>query len=145
MNTYYKLYGKEKVLEQIGGNKGSTHMWVNQTTSNKENPLESCALTMKGSYNVEDDWSCYRAGWIILLITYIVNEQPHKLGQLLKFDFIINVLDIHCLIMFPYLFTKESIKSFNCDVYQFSKHHCAIFSPNNNKSLVPLDLIHSDV
>ncbi|RDX81124.1 hypothetical protein CR513_38237, partial [Mucuna pruriens] len=36
----YKRYGKEKVLERMGGNKGSTKMWVNQTTSNKENEVE---------------------------------------------------------------------------------------------------------
>ncbi|RDX84088.1 hypothetical protein CR513_34915, partial [Mucuna pruriens] len=39
-DTCYKLYGKEKVLEQMSGNKGSTQMWVNQTTSNKENGVE---------------------------------------------------------------------------------------------------------
>ncbi|RDX63704.1 hypothetical protein CR513_57826, partial [Mucuna pruriens] len=39
-DTYYKRYGKEKVLERMGGNKGSTQMWVNQTTSNKENGVE---------------------------------------------------------------------------------------------------------
>ncbi|RDX96401.1 hypothetical protein CR513_20943, partial [Mucuna pruriens] len=39
-DVYYKLYGKEKVLKQIGENKGSTQMWVNQTTSDKENVVE---------------------------------------------------------------------------------------------------------
>ncbi|RDX63014.1 hypothetical protein CR513_58598, partial [Mucuna pruriens] len=39
-DTCYKRYGKEKVLERMGGNKGSTQMWVNQTTSNKENRVE---------------------------------------------------------------------------------------------------------
>ncbi|RDX67460.1 hypothetical protein CR513_53664, partial [Mucuna pruriens] len=39
-DTCYKLYGKEKVLERMGGNKGSTQMWVNQTTSDKENVVE---------------------------------------------------------------------------------------------------------
>ncbi|RDY04467.1 hypothetical protein CR513_11818, partial [Mucuna pruriens] len=39
-DTCYKRYGKEKVLERMGGNKGSTQMWVNQTTSNKENGVE---------------------------------------------------------------------------------------------------------
>ncbi|RDY05147.1 Copia protein, partial [Mucuna pruriens] len=39
-DTSYKLYGKEKVLEQMGGNKGSTQMWVNQTTFDKENEVE---------------------------------------------------------------------------------------------------------
>ncbi|RDY02079.1 hypothetical protein CR513_14517, partial [Mucuna pruriens] len=47
--------------------------------------------------------------------------------------------------MFSYLFTKESVESFKCHIYQFSKHHCATFSPSNNKSLEPFDLIHSDV
>ncbi|RDX98645.1 hypothetical protein CR513_18404, partial [Mucuna pruriens] len=64
------------------------------------------------------------------------NRQPQKLGQLLKFGFTINVLDIHRL---------ESVKSFNCDVFQFSKHHRATFSPSNNKSLIPFDLIHAYV
>ncbi|RDX72122.1 hypothetical protein CR513_48438, partial [Mucuna pruriens] len=39
-DTCYKLHGKEKVLERMVGNKGSTQMWVNQTTSNKENGVE---------------------------------------------------------------------------------------------------------
>ncbi|RDX70555.1 hypothetical protein CR513_50193, partial [Mucuna pruriens] len=39
-DTYYKGYGKEKVLERMGGNKGLTQIWVNQTTSNKENGVE---------------------------------------------------------------------------------------------------------
>ncbi|RDX97962.1 hypothetical protein CR513_19196, partial [Mucuna pruriens] len=47
--------------------------------------------------------------------------------------------------MFPHLFTKESVESFKCDICQFSKHHRATFSPSNNKSLEPFDLIHSDV
>ncbi|RDX83302.1 hypothetical protein CR513_35794, partial [Mucuna pruriens] len=47
--------------------------------------------------------------------------------------------------MFPHLFTKESVESFNCDVCRFSKHHYATFSPSNNKSLEPFVLIHSDV
>ncbi|RDX67940.1 hypothetical protein CR513_53130, partial [Mucuna pruriens] len=39
-DTCYKHYGKENVLERMGENKGSTQMWVNQTTSNKENRVE---------------------------------------------------------------------------------------------------------
>ncbi|RDY11207.1 hypothetical protein CR513_04160, partial [Mucuna pruriens] len=39
-DTYCKLYGKEKVLERMVGNKGPTQMWVNQTTSNKKNVVE---------------------------------------------------------------------------------------------------------
>ncbi|RDX61249.1 hypothetical protein CR513_60537, partial [Mucuna pruriens] len=47
--------------------------------------------------------------------------------------------------MFPHLFTKESVEPFKCDTCQFSKHHRATFSPSNNKSLEPFDLIHSYV
>ncbi|RDY04980.1 hypothetical protein CR513_11231, partial [Mucuna pruriens] len=39
-DTYYKLYRKEKVLERMSGNKGSSQMWVNQTTFDKENVVE---------------------------------------------------------------------------------------------------------
>ncbi|RDY05767.1 hypothetical protein CR513_10351, partial [Mucuna pruriens] len=39
-DTCYKRYGNEKVLERMGGNKGLTQMWVNQTTSDKENVVE---------------------------------------------------------------------------------------------------------
>ncbi|RDX78270.1 hypothetical protein CR513_41475, partial [Mucuna pruriens] len=39
-DTCYKRYGKEKVLEQIDVNKGSTQIWMNQTTSDKENVVE---------------------------------------------------------------------------------------------------------
>ncbi|RDY02145.1 hypothetical protein CR513_14445, partial [Mucuna pruriens] len=39
-DTCYKRYGKEKFLERMGENKGSTQMWVNQITSNKENGVE---------------------------------------------------------------------------------------------------------
>ena len=47
--------------------------------------------------------------------------------------------------MFPTLFLKESVESFKCDVCQFAKHHRATYSPSNNKSVHPFDLIHSDV
>ncbi|RDX64412.1 hypothetical protein CR513_57038, partial [Mucuna pruriens] len=69
-------------------------------------------------------------------ICLLVNGQPQKLGQVLKFDFTINVLHIHCL---------ESVESFKCDVCQFSKQHRALIFPSNNKSLEPFNLIHSDV
>ncbi|RDX83320.1 hypothetical protein CR513_35774, partial [Mucuna pruriens] len=39
-DTCYKLYGKNKFLERMGGNKGLTQIWVNQTTSDKENVVE---------------------------------------------------------------------------------------------------------
>ncbi|RDY10205.1 hypothetical protein CR513_05310, partial [Mucuna pruriens] len=39
-DTCYKRYGKEKVLERMGENKGSTQMWMNQTISDKENVVE---------------------------------------------------------------------------------------------------------
>ncbi|RDX69088.1 putative mitochondrial protein, partial [Mucuna pruriens] len=74
-----------------------------------------------------------------------VNGKPQKLGQLLKFGFTINILDIYLLgylRLFPHLFTKESVESFNCDICQFSKHHHTTFSPSNHKSFVPFDLIH---
>ncbi|RDX68041.1 Copia protein, partial [Mucuna pruriens] len=47
--------------------------------------------------------------------------------------------------MFPHLFIKESVESFKCDICQFLKHYHATFSPSNNKSLEPFDLIHSNV
>ncbi|RDX72025.1 hypothetical protein CR513_48542, partial [Mucuna pruriens] len=47
--------------------------------------------------------------------------------------------------MFPHSFTKESVESFKCDICQFSKHYRATFSPSNNQSLEPFDLIHSDL
>ncbi|RDY02472.1 hypothetical protein CR513_14060, partial [Mucuna pruriens] len=239
-DTCYKRYGKEKVLERMGGNKGSTQMWVNQTTSNKENgvehpstlqldqdiqafskeemdrlrallnstskPLGSCGLTMNGKSSFNISGSVPQSIWILdsgatdhmtpfpshftsylkvpkrqlitiangdhvpivgsgnvqlhsslslhnelttgrtigvakeqgglynLQHTKIVYRQPHKLGQLLKFGFIINILDIH-----------QSVESFKCDICQFSKHYRATFSPSNNKSLEPFDLIHFDV
>ncbi|RDX87540.1 hypothetical protein CR513_30982, partial [Mucuna pruriens] len=39
-DTCYKRYEKEKVLERMGRNKGSTQMWVNQTTFDKKNVVE---------------------------------------------------------------------------------------------------------
>nr|KYP73851.1 Retrovirus-related Pol polyprotein from transposon TNT 1-94 [Cajanus cajan] len=47
--------------------------------------------------------------------------------------------------LFPHLFTKESIESFNCDICQLSKHHRASYPISNKKSTSPFDLIHSDV
>ncbi|RDX67605.1 hypothetical protein CR513_53499, partial [Mucuna pruriens] len=47
--------------------------------------------------------------------------------------------------IFSHLFTKEFVESFKYDIFQFPKHHRATFSPSNNKSLEPFDLIHSDV
>ncbi|XP_052729487.1 uncharacterized protein LOC108329231 isoform X9 [Vigna angularis] len=47
--------------------------------------------------------------------------------------------------LFPHLFTKESVESFNCDICQLSKHHRASYPISNKKSISPFDLIHSDV
>ncbi|RDY09226.1 hypothetical protein CR513_06435, partial [Mucuna pruriens] len=47
--------------------------------------------------------------------------------------------------MFSHLLTKDPVESFKCDICQFSKHHRATFSPSNNKSLEPFDLIYSNV
>ncbi|RDX72684.1 hypothetical protein CR513_47793, partial [Mucuna pruriens] len=71
----------------------------------------------------------------------LVNRQPQKLGQLLKFGFIINVLDIHCLgylRQYFYIYLQKSLSS-------PLKHHCATFSSSNNKSLEPFDHINFDV
>nr|KYP62605.1 Retrovirus-related Pol polyprotein from transposon TNT 1-94 [Cajanus cajan] len=46
--------------------------------------------------------------------------------------------------LFPHLFTKESVESFNCDICQLSKHHRASYPISNKKSTSPFDLIHSD-
>ncbi|RDX63300.1 hypothetical protein CR513_58286, partial [Mucuna pruriens] len=51
-DTCYKRYGKEKVLERMGGNKGLTQMWVNQTTSNKENGVE-CPSTSQLDQDIQ--------------------------------------------------------------------------------------------
>ncbi|RDX97924.1 hypothetical protein CR513_19243, partial [Mucuna pruriens] len=230
-NTCYKFYGKEKVLERMGGNKDPTHKWVNQTTSGKENivehpstsqldqdiqafskeemdrlqalinstrkPLGSCGLTMKGKsfFNISSSvpqsiwildygatdhmtsFPSYFTSYLKKLITIAnedhvpivgfvnaqlqsslslhnvlhvttpirkiclpFNRQSQKLGQLLKFSFTINVLDIHRLGYLRecfHIYLQKSIKSFKCDFYQFSKHHHATFSPSNNKSLEP--------
>ncbi|RDX62546.1 hypothetical protein CR513_59109, partial [Mucuna pruriens] len=247
----------------MGGNKGSTQMWVNQTIYNKENGVEhpstlqldqdiqafskekidrlrallnstsksfvSCGLTMnsKSSFNISSsildsgaadhmtsfpshftsylkvskrqpitvangdhvpisrssnvqlhsslslhdvlhvpklpnnlifihrliqDWNCAVTFFHSHCVTtpiwknfLLVNGQPQKLGKLLKFGIIINILDIHRLGYLRQLFIKESVESFKCDICQFSKYHRATFSPSNNKSLEPFDLIHSDV
>nr|KYP62136.1 Retrovirus-related Pol polyprotein from transposon TNT 1-94 [Cajanus cajan] len=42
--------------------------------------------------------------------------------------------------LFPHLFTKESIESFNCDICQLSKHHRASYPISNKKSISPFDL-----
>ncbi|RDX93352.1 hypothetical protein CR513_24403, partial [Mucuna pruriens] len=266
-DTCYKCYGKEKVPERIGGNKGSTQMWVNQTTSNKENevehpstsqldqdiqafskeemdrlrallnstskPLGSCDLTMNGKSSFNIYGSVPQSIWILdfgaidhitpfpshftsylkvpkrQLITVangdhvlIVGSSNVQLHSSLSLHNVLHVSKLannlisihrliqdwncaviffhsHCVIqeltmgrtieiakenlgqlyhkhlghppfgllktMFPHLFTKESIKSFKCDICQFSKHHRATFSLGNNKSLEPFDLIHSDV
>ncbi|RDX74028.1 hypothetical protein CR513_46271, partial [Mucuna pruriens] len=258
-DTCYKCYGKEKVLEQMGGNKGSTQMWVNQTTSDKENdiqafseeemdrlrallnstskPLGSCGLTMNGKSSFNIFGSFPQSIWILdsgatnhmtLFSSYFTSYLKvskkscsslslHNVIHVLKLAN--NLISIHRLIqdwncamiffvlimlfrnlqwggrlellksrvgnntnkeelpssqwetsetwttsqiclyhkrlghplfgllktMFPYLFRKEFFESFKCDIYQFSKHHCATFSPSNNRSLEPFDLIHSDV
>ncbi|RDX86142.1 hypothetical protein CR513_32563, partial [Mucuna pruriens] len=38
--------------------------------------------------------------------------------------------------MFPYLFTKESVESFKCDICQFSKHDRATFSPKPSNNSI---------
>ncbi|RDY05674.1 Copia protein, partial [Mucuna pruriens] len=45
-DTCYKCYGNEKVLKRMGGNKCSTQMWVNQTTSDKENYPKNNSLLL---------------------------------------------------------------------------------------------------
>nr|KYP41833.1 Retrovirus-related Pol polyprotein from transposon TNT 1-94 [Cajanus cajan] len=47
--------------------------------------------------------------------------------------------------LFPHLFTKESVESFNCDICQLSKHHRASYPISNKKNTFPFDLFHSDV
>ncbi|RDX82108.1 hypothetical protein CR513_37146, partial [Mucuna pruriens] len=264
-DTCYKRYGKEKVLERMGGNKGSTQMWVNRTTSNKENGVEhpstsqldqdiqafskeemdhlralvnstskslgSCGLTMNGKSSFNISGSVPQSIWILdsgaidhmtpfpshftsylkvpkrQLITIANGDHVPIAGsgnvQLHSSLSLHNVLHVpklannlisinrliqdwncavtffrsHCVIyelttgrtieatsetwaasqiwlyhkclghppfgslktMFPHLFTKESVESL------FSKHHHATFSPSNNKSLEPFDLIHSNV
>ncbi|RDX77241.1 hypothetical protein CR513_42668, partial [Mucuna pruriens] len=85
-----------------------------------------------------------QGGLYYLQHTKIVNGQPQKLGQLLKFNFTINVLDIHYLANYSIVNPRSnSLKDTMRSI--FSKHHRATFSPSNNKSLEPFDLIHSDV
>ncbi|RDY14212.1 hypothetical protein CR513_00752, partial [Mucuna pruriens] len=48
-------------------------------------------------------------------------------------------------VFISHLFTKESVKSFYCDICQFVKHHRATFLPSNNKSVDFFDLVHSYV
>nr|KYP73621.1 hypothetical protein KK1_006264 [Cajanus cajan] len=42
--------------------------------------------------------------------------------------------------LFPHLFTKETVESFNCDICHVSKHCHASFLPSNNKSVSHLIL-----
>lgn len=46
---------------------------------------------------------------------------------------------------FTSLFIKQSLESFKCDIFQYSKHICATFLSSPTKSDEPFDLIHSDV
>ncbi|RDX96269.1 hypothetical protein CR513_21093, partial [Mucuna pruriens] len=141
----------------MSGNKGPTQMLVNQTTSDKENVVEHPStlqldqdiqeLTMGGGGRLEllkskignktnkeelpSNQQATLETWAASQIWLYHKRLKHPLFGLLK-------------TMFPHLFTKESVKSFKYDVCQFSKHHRATFSPSNNKSLEPFDLIHSD-
>ena len=47
--------------------------------------------------------------------------------------------------MFPSLFANLDINKFYCDICELAKHRRAVFSPSNNKSLFPFDLIHKDI
>ncbi|RDY03253.1 hypothetical protein CR513_13187, partial [Mucuna pruriens] len=76
-DTCYKLYGKEKVLERMSGNKGSTQMWDIQAFSKEEmdhlrallnstsKPLSSCGLTMKGKSSFNISCSVSQSMWIL--------------------------------------------------------------------------------
>ncbi|RDX90907.1 hypothetical protein CR513_27177, partial [Mucuna pruriens] len=233
----------------MGGKKGSTQMWVNQTTSDKENVVEhpstlqldqdiqafskeemdclqallnstskslgSCGLTMNGKSFFNISSSVLQSIWIIdygvtdhmtsfpstsylkiskkqLIIVAngdhvpivangdhvpIVGSRNVQLHSSLSLHNICNNTNKEELsssqwatseiwaasqiwlyhkrlghplfgllkTMFPYLFIKESTKSFKCDIFLFSKHHRATFFPSNNKILEPFDLIHFDV
>ncbi|RDX65650.1 hypothetical protein CR513_55679, partial [Mucuna pruriens] len=104
-DTYYKLYGKEKILEHVGGNKGSTLMWVTQTTFDKENNIQafskeemnclqallnliskslgSCGLTMKGKSSFNISGSVSQSIWIFdsrttdHMTSFLLNFKSH--------------------------------------------------------------------
>ena len=41
--------------------------------------------------------------------------------------------------------SNKIVSTFRCEDCELGKHQCASFYPNNNKSVVPFSLIHSDV
>ena len=47
--------------------------------------------------------------------------------------------------LFPSLFTRFDVSSFQCEVCELAKSHRASFPLTLNKSLVPFMIIHSDV
>ncbi|RDX81797.1 hypothetical protein CR513_37480, partial [Mucuna pruriens] len=125
-DTYYKLYGKEKeliigrkigVAKEQGGLYYLQHTKIGNNTNKKE--LPSSQWTTLETWAASQFWLYHK-------------RLGHPPFELLR-------------TMFSHLFTKESVESFKCDVCQFSKHHRATFSPSNNKTLEPFDLIRYDV
>ena len=47
--------------------------------------------------------------------------------------------------IFPNMFEKLNVQNFQCDVYEYAKHHRVSFPLSNKKKFVPFSLIHTDV
>ena len=48
-------------------------------------------------------------------------------------------------IIFPSLFKNVSIESLHCDICAFAKHKRSSYPISKTRSLVPFELIHSDI
>ncbi|RDY01849.1 hypothetical protein CR513_14778, partial [Mucuna pruriens] len=163
-DTYYKLYVKEKVIEQIV----SKEQLIIVTNGDHVPIFGSGNVQLQSSLSLHNELTTGRMigvskeqGRLYYLqhskISNNTNKEdfPSRQWETSKTWVAFQIWLYHkCLghpsfglrkTMFPYLFTKESVESFKCDVCQFSKHHHATFSPTNNKSLKPFDLIHFDV
>ncbi|RDY02258.1 hypothetical protein CR513_14309, partial [Mucuna pruriens] len=166
----------------MGGNKGQTQMWVDQTTFDKENYPKNNSLLLlmeimflllvlaMSNFSPLYPYTMFFVfqNWLTTLSLYI---GLYKIGIIRNLQWVrrlellksrvgnsTNKIDLPSSqwetletwvasqiwlyhkrlghpsfgllkIMFPHLFTKESVESFKCDVCQFSEHHHVTFSP----------------
>ncbi|RDX79061.1 hypothetical protein CR513_40562, partial [Mucuna pruriens] len=101
------------------------------------------------------DWNCeaifFRSHCVTTSIRRIclpINGQPQKLGQLLKFDFIINVLDIHCLVYLRqcfHIYLQKSMSSPLIVMFVSSQNTFVQHFLIGIIKVFTFDLIHFDV
>ncbi|RDX90534.1 hypothetical protein CR513_27586, partial [Mucuna pruriens] len=157
----------------MDGNKGPTQMWVNQTTSDKENVVEH-PYTSQVDQDIQafskEEMDCLRAllnSTSKSLGSYVLTMKDKSsfniFGSVPQSIWILDSRTTDHMILFPSYFTsylkvsKEKLTTVangdhvpivgygNVQLQSYFSLHNDLFFFSNNKSLEPFDLIHSDI